>query len=313
MEINGRAVSDLALGTAVYRGGEREADAFRLMDVYRECGGNIFDTARVYGESESVIGRYLKARGCRGEVLISTKGGHHDLVTKEKRINREAIYNDVDVSFKNLGIDYADIYWLHRDDVDVPVSEIMGIFSDLVKEGKILSIGVSNWTCERISQANKFAATNGLPRIIASQIKHSAAVTVFESDPTMLSLDEASRVFYANEKMPVFAYTAQAKGLFSKLERLGVDGISEGLGREFICDETLRRFYVMSEISRVLGRPINQVALAALLCDPRLEIIPIIGGRKREQIEDSFAALDIKLSREQFDRIFRGKNEDLQF
>ncbi len=305
MEINGREVSALALGTAVYRGGEREADAFRLMDVYRECGGNVFDTARVYGESEGVIGRYLKSRGCRDEVLISTKGGHHDLVTKEKRINREAIYSDVEVSFGNLGIDYADIYWLHRDDIDVPVCEIMGILADLVREGKILSIGVSNWTSARIAEANEFAAANGLPPIAASQIKHSAAVTVFENDPTMLSLDGPSCEFYAREKMPVFAYTAQAKGLFSKLERLGVDGISEGLRREFICDETLRRYDVMRSLARELGVPIGQVALAWLLCDRELEIIPIIGGRTPEQIEDSFAALDIKLSREQFEKIIK--------
>ena len=307
MEINGVALSRLALGTAVYRGGEREKDAFRLMDVYRECGGNIFDTARVYGESESVIGRYLKARGCRGEVLISTKGGHYDLVTKEKRIKREAIYSDVEVSFMDLGIDYADIYWLHRDDVDIPVAEIMGILADLVREGKILSIGVSNWTVERIAEANKFARENGLPMIIASQIKHSAAVTVFESDPTMLSLDELSREFYEREKTVVFAYTAQAKGLFSKLERLGVDGISDGLRREFICDETLRRYDVMRDIANESGRPIGQVALAALLCDPGLDIIPIIGGRTPEQIEDSFAALDTKLSREQFEKIMKTK------
>ena len=305
MIIDGTKASFLALGTAVYRGGEREADAFRLMDVYRECGGNIFDTARVYGESESVIGRYLKARGCRGEVLISTKGGHYDLVTKEKRIRREAIYSDVEVSFKDLGIDYADIYWLHRDDVDIPVAEIMGILADLVREGKILSIGVSNWTVERIAEANKFARENGLPRIIASQIKHSAAVTVQENDPTMLSLDEVSREFYEREKTAIFAYTAQAKGVFSKLERLGVDGISEGLRREFICDETLRRYDVMRDIASELGRPIGQVALAALLCDPGLDIIPIIGGRTPEQIEDSFAALDIKLSREQFEKIMK--------
>ncbi len=305
MEINGKAVSALALGTAGFGGGEREVDAFRLMDVYRECGGNIFDTARVYGESEGVIGRYLRSRGCRGEVLISTKGGHHDLVTREKRINREAIYSDVEVSFGNLGIDYADIYWLHRDDEDVPVCEIMGILADLVREGKILSIGVSNWTSARIAEANEFAAANGLPPIAASQIKHSAAVTVFENDPTMLSLDGASREFYAREKMPVFAYTAQAKGLFSKLERLGVDGISEGLRREFICDETLRRYDVMSEIACELGVPIGQVALAWLLCDRELEIIPIIGGKTRAQIEDSFAALDIKLSREQFEKIIK--------
>lgn len=308
MEINGRAVSRMALGTAVYRY-DREGDAFALMDAYRAFGGNIFDTARVYGESESVIGRYLGSRGCRGDVLIATKGGHYDLKTREKRLNREAIFSDVEVSLRELGIDYADIYFLHRDDEEIPVAEIMGILSDLVREGKILSIGVSNWTVDRIAQANKFALENGLPGIIASQIKHSAAVTVSESDPTMLSLDGGSREFYEREKMPIFAYTSQAKGLFSKLDRFGVDGISEGLRREFICDETLRRYEVMREISLELGRPIGQVALATLLCDPRLEIIPIIGGKTREQIEDSFASLDIKLSREQIEKIIKNSNK----
>ena len=236
--------------------------------------------------------------------MIATKGGHYDLKTREKRINREAICQDVEVSFANLGIDYADMYWLHRDDEDVPVSEIMGILADLIREGKILSIGVSNWSCERIAEANRFALENGIPMISATQIKHSAAETVFESDPTMRSLDDVSRAFYRKEKMPVFAYTAQAKGLFTKLECLGVNGISEGLKREFACEETLRRFEVLREMARELGRPIGQVALAALLCDSELEIIPIIGGRTREQIDDSFAACEIALSQKQLDKIF---------
>ena len=84
-----------------------------------------------------------------------------------------------------------------------------------------------------------------------------------------------------------------------------VGGIGEGLKREFICEETLRRFDVLREVANELGRPISQVALAALLCDRELEIIPIIGGRTREQIEDSFAACDIRLSREQLGKIFR--------
>ena len=311
MEISGKRVSALSLGTAVYR--EASLDrAFELMDTYRACGGNIFDTARVYGESESVIGDYLRSRGCRGEILISTKGGHYDLKTREKRINREAIYDDVEESFRNLGIDHADIYWLHRDDVDVPVSEIMGILSDLVEEGKIGSIGVSNWTCERIAEANRFALENGLSPILATQIKHSAAVTVFESDPTMVSLDGSSREFYKKEKMPIFAYTAQAKGLFTKLERLGIDGISDGLRREFVCEETLRRFEVMRGIAKELDRPIGQVALAALLNDPELEIIPIIGGKTPEQIKDSFAACEIKLSSEQIGKIFGKKYENIK-
>ena len=239
-------------------------------------------------------------------MIISTKGGHYDVKTKEKRINRHEIYADVEISLKNLGTDHADIYWLHRDDEDVPVEEIITILADLTKEGKILTAGVSNWTPERIAKANTFAAKHGLPKIVASQIKHSAAVTVRENDPTILSLTNASRPFYKKEKMPVFAFTSQAKGLFSKLEALGEVGISEGLRREFLCDETLRRYTEIKNLAIDLNCQISQVALASIICDPELEIIPIIGGRSPEQIADSFKSLEIQLSEEQFCKILKG-------
>ena len=309
MYIGDKRVSKLALGTALYGGGVCESDAFRLMDIYREYGGNVFDTARVYGESESVIGRYIVSRGCRDGLIISTKGAHYDLVTKEKRMSAKNIEVDIETSLKNLKTDHIDIYWLHRDDEEISAGEIVEMLAPIVRSGKAVSLGVSNWRAERIKAANEYAGSHGLPKFVASQIKHSAAVTVHESDPTMLSLDEASRVFYANEKMPVFAYTAQAKGLFSKLEKLGVGGISEGLRREFICEETLRRYEVMSEFARGLERPIGQVALAALLCDCELEIIPIIGGKTEEQIKDSFSAMEIMLSQEQIEKIIKNSNK----
>lgn len=305
MNIGEKKVSSLVLGTATYGGGVCEADAFRLMDIYRECGGNVFDTARVYGESESVLGRYIASCGCRDGLIISTKGAHYDVITKKKRVSAEDIRADIDTSLKNLKTDHIDIYWLHRDDEDIAAGEIVEMLAPIVKSGKAVTLGVSNWRFERIKAANEYADAHRLPRIIASQIKHSAAVTVHESDPTILSLDEESRGFYKNEKMPIFAYTSQAKGLFSKLEKLGIEGISEGLRREFLCEETVRRYEVLSELSCELGRPINQVALAALLCDGELEIMPIIGGKTEEQIRDSFAALDVKISREQFEEIIK--------
>ena len=88
MTINSKNTSPLALGTAEFGAGVSTETAFGLIDVYRDLGGNILDTARVYGESESTLGKYLAANKCRHELIISTKGGHYDLVTREKRINR---------------------------------------------------------------------------------------------------------------------------------------------------------------------------------------------------------------------------------
>ena len=305
MIINNKNTSSLALGTAGFGTGVSTQEAFGLIDVYRDLGGNIIDTARVYGESESTLGKYLAASKCRHELIICTKGGHYDLITQEKRINRREIYLDVEMSLKNLGTDYADIYFLHRDDEDIPVDEIMDILHSLIRDGKICSIGVSNWHPERIRVANAYADAHNLPRIIANQIKHSAALTVYESDPTLVSMDQASKECCKDENLAVFAYTSQAKGLFSKLDRLGIDNIDEGLKREFICDENIRRFAELKALSIELDRPISQLALATLLYDKEIDTIPIIGGKTPEQIEDSFAATSVNMSIEQYNRIMK--------
>ena len=306
MKINQKSISPITLGTARYGGSIDEKTAFALIDTYRDLGGNTLDTARVYGESESTIGKYLEARKCRETLVIATKGAHYNTVTKEKRVTARDIEYDVETSLKNLKTDYVDIYWLHRDDEDIPAGEIVEMTAPLVKSGKALVLGVSNWKHERIAAANSYADAHGLPRFEASQIKHSVAITVSENDPTILSFGDNSRQFYEKEKMPIFAFTSQARGLFSKLEELGTDGISEQLKREFLCNETLCRYEALKKLSAELRRPISQVALACLTCDPTLNVIPIIGGRKPEQISDSMSSLEIRLAPEQYNTIMKG-------
>ncbi|MBP3377009.1 MAG: aldo/keto reductase [Clostridia bacterium] len=306
MQINEKRTSPIALGTAAYGNGISERDAFLLINKYLDLGGNVLDTARVYGESEGTIGKYLSSHNNREKLIIATKGAHYDLVTKEKRVTAQAIAEDVETSLKNLKTDYVDIYWLHRDDEDIPAGEIVEMTAPLIKSGKALTLGVSNWRAERIAEANAYADAHNLPKFLASQIKHSAAVSVNETDPTILSLDNTSRPFYEKEKMPIFAFTSQAKGLFPKLERLGESGISEGLRREFFCEETLRRYREIKNLSLILERPVSQIALAMLMRDPRLEIIPIIGGKTTEQIADSMAALEIKLTELQYETVMKG-------
>lgn len=306
MYINEKNISRLCLGTAGFGGGVDEDTSFRLIDTYLSLGGNTLDTARVYGNSEATLGKYLSLRRCRENIILATKGAHYDTVTKQKRVSARDIEYDVELSLKNLKTDYVDIYWLHRDDEDIPAGEIVEMTAPLVKSGKALSLGVSNWKPERIKAANDYAKAHGLPEYITSQIKHSAAITVSENDQTILSLDDHSRPFYAKEKMPIFAFTSQARGLFSKLERLGANSLGDGIRREFFCDENLRRYDEIRKLSLELDRPVSQIALAAILCDTELEIIPIIGGKTPEQIADSMKSLEIKLTKNQFSQIMKG-------
>ncbi len=131
----------------------------QVLDRYVSIGGNTIDTAHVYcgGESEIAIGQWMMERGNRNDIIILTKGAHHDQYGP--RVNREAITNDLFKSLERLKTDYIDLYALHRDDPTVPVSEIVDVLNEHIKAGRIKAIGGSNWTSDRIQEANEYAAS----------------------------------------------------------------------------------------------------------------------------------------------------------
>ena len=163
-----------------------EDRAFSLMDRYLELGGNVIDTARIYGRaeardasysnSEPIVGRWLKSRGTRDRVVLITKGAHHVMEDpSQKRVNRACIDSDLETSLRELGVDSVDIYFLHRDDPEKPVSEIMDALDRHVKAGRIRALGASNWTCARIAEANAYARANGKTPFTVSQIQWGVA------------------------------------------------------------------------------------------------------------------------------------------
>ena len=159
----------LTFGAAGFERNDCDDVYFEFLDKYVELGGWCIDTARVYCDwlenghdsSEGVIGRWLKARNNRDKICIATKGGHPELGhMDESRLSREELTKDLEASLRVLGVDYVDIYFLHRDDPKIPVEEIMPVLNDFYESGKIHFIGVSNWTTQRIEEANKFAEKN---------------------------------------------------------------------------------------------------------------------------------------------------------
>lgn len=146
-------VSVIGLGSGNFGGKTAESQAREFMDAYTAMGGNLIDTARVYGdfvtprsgESEKVIGRWLTDRRCRKDIFLSTKGGHpplHDM--HRSRLSREEIRRDMAESLHDLQTDYVDIFWLHRDDESRPVGGIMETLQSLIEDGSARMIGVSN-------------------------------------------------------------------------------------------------------------------------------------------------------------------------
>ena len=145
-------LSKIILGTAVFGTKIPKETAFEMMDTYFAHGGRVLDTARVYsdwlpnghGASERTIGEWIQERNCRKDIILSTKGAHPSFSDMHRsRMTAEEIYVDLNESLKTLQTDYVDIYYLHRDDENIPVSEIMDILDPLVKSGKIRMLGAS--------------------------------------------------------------------------------------------------------------------------------------------------------------------------
>ena len=282
-----------------------EAEVFALFDAYFDAGGNFLDTAHVYavwrphgaGASERTVGQWIKTRGVRDQVTIATKGAHPFLDSMHvPRMSQAEIESDLDESLERLGVDVIDLYWLHRDAVNIPVEDIVGIMDGFVRAGKIRYWGGSNWSPERISAANLFARSYGLAGLVASQPLGSLARANMAAipDQTLVDLNSAALDFHRETGLPVVPYTSQAKGYFTKRadNRLKPDD------RLWFDNPTNdRRFERVQELARRSGTTITAVALA-YLTSQSFPCTPIIGPRNVTQLRESLAALDLTLTPE---------------
>lgn len=281
----------LALGTAPFGTGIPRDTAFSILDAFTDLGGDLVDTAAVYGMgvSEQTLGDWMRLRGSRHRVLISTKGGHPSLPDWSRRITEADIRADMEASLRYLGTDHVDIYFLHRDDESKPVEAIMPILDALVREGKTRLIGASNWTVARIDKANAFARENGMAEFSVSQIFHNAAFINKEGvyDQTLVAMDPAEHDGYAANGIPVMAYTAQAQGLFSHIRDKGFDGLSEGMVRTYLNPATRKRAEKILAVSSESGLSPTAISLAYLLGDRKVKTFPILGISRAERLYES--------------------------
>ena len=299
-------VSSLVLGTDVFGTRMPEEMAHRLMDEYVDRGGNTFDTARIYGRvgpdlhsaSEETIGKWMRSRG-RHHVAVSTKCAHPEPATMHiSRLSRAEIEGDVDGSLMTLGTDYIDILWLHRDDVSLPVEDIVDTLNGLVNKGKILSFGGSNWTAARLAEANRYAAASGQMGFFGSQLKYSCGVTSpdFAGDPTLLEMDPTEYKGLAEMGLVAFAYTSQARGFFYKMESGGAEALPEWTQRQFLCEENLRRYEALRELCARHGLSMQQAVLGALTANTDFPACAIIGCSSPDQLRAAMDAAEADLT-----------------
>ena len=307
-EAFGKSSSKILLGTAYFGDTISKDDAFRIMDEYVSHGGNNIDTARLYvdGEAEKIVSAWFKSRK-PSEVFVSTKGAFPRKETPDiSRLSEQEIRSDLESSLLALDIECVNFYWLHRDDEDIPVAQIVETMNKLVAEGKILHFGASNWRYYRVEEANRYAKAHGLRGFEATQIRFSPAIIAPNgtADRTLVDMDGESFRYYGDKKMPVAAYASQAKGFFSKMASIGAEGLSVKSRDRYLCDENLRRLEYIKELSASYGCSVAAIVCAALCSLNRPDTFPIIGGSRVEQIIDSIRGADICLSDDELKRIF---------
>lgn len=286
--------------------------SYQLLDYYSHMGGNVIDTAECYAywtesgrrSSEILIGKWMKERKNRHEMILSTKGGFY-LYQTPSRLSEQEIFEDLEGSLRCLGTDYIDLYWLHRDDITLPVEEIMETLAKTVKQGKVRYIGVSNWTCERIEEANCYARKKGLPQLVASQIQFSPACpNVEKNEPDLVLINKKEFDYFKTHTMTVFAFAAQAKGFFSKYEKGGVEALSPKAKARYLNETTLKRYERLKKLSEIHQCSMGAMVVAAMTHVPGFTTLPILGCKTEEHLKDSLQGCQISLSSDEANYIF---------
>lgn len=305
-------VSPLCMGCAMI-GSTFDRDAsFELLDLFMEKGGNFIDTAHNYADwaypeksiSEKTIGKWIRSRNNRNKVIIGTKIAQIDLKTMHVRISREEIMSDLEECLQCLQTDYIDLLWLHRDDVNVPVEDILVTLTDLVKVGKVRYFGFSNWGAERLEEAWRLAGESG--GFAANQPMWSCALINKKAlgDQTVQIMDERMFRFHAETKLTAIPFTSQASGFFTKLAEGNVKG---SLMRIYGNDENMKRFERIQKVSQETGLPIHDISLAWIKSQP-FPVVPVIGFKNKEQLAQNLHVMELTLPKNIVDFISGDNN-----
>ncbi len=298
-------VSPLCLGGNVFGWTADEATSFRLLDAFVDAGGNFIDTADVYsvwvpgnkgGDSETIIGNWLKRSGKRGKVVIATKVGM-EMAPDRKGLSKTYIQQAAENSLKRLQTDRIDLYQSHRDDEHTPLEETLDAYAELIKQGKVRVIGASNYSAERLRAALDAAQKHGLPRYECLQPEYNLYDRAgFEAGLETLCEKNA---------LGVIPYFSLAAGFLTGKYRTEADLGNKARGgkvKRYLNDRGHRILRALDETARELQAKPAQVALAWLMARPSITA-PIASATTLDQLKDLTAATDLKLSPADIERL----------
>ncbi|MFF1545158.1 aldo/keto reductase [Streptomyces sp. NPDC058291] len=289
-------VFPLSLGGNVFGWTADEAASFAVLDAYTAAGGNFVDTADAYsawvdgnsgGESETVIGRWVKARGNRDDVVIATKVSQHP---EFPGLSSDNIKAAADASLRRLGTDHIDLYYTHFDKTEVPVEEIIGALDELVKAGKVRHIAASNISPERLQESLEFSDREGLARYVALQPHYNLV--------SRDTYEGALRDVAARFGLAAVPYYSLASGFLTGKYRPGTtveSARSAGAAKHLDTERGRRVLTALDEVAQAHDAQVATVALAWLAAQPTVAA-PIASARTTEQLPALLALADLELT-----------------
>ena len=296
-------VAPLAFGGNVFGWTVNEQDGFAILDRFVDKGFNLIDTADVYsrwipgnqgGESETIIGRWLKKSGNRNKVVIATKVGM-EMGPDKKGLRKNYIMEAVDASLKRLQIDCIDLYQSHQDDPETPIEETLEAFDELIKAGKVRYIGASNFSKERLEESFNISKKFSLPRYITLQPRYN----LYDRDGYENELAQ----FCVENNVGVITYFSLASGFLTGKYR-GPEDLtksSRGSGvKSYLDEKGLKLLDKLDAVSREYQATPAQVSLAWLMSRPGV-VAPIASATSLTQLDDILKASELDLNSKTLD------------
>ena len=291
------SIAPLAFGGNVFGWSVDEKRSFELLDQFVDAGFNLIDTADVYsawapgnrgGESETIIGKWLKQSGKRDRVLVATKVAKW---VEHKGLAPLNIQQAVEGSLKRLQTDHIDLYQAHEDDANVPLHETLGAFARLIEQGKVRVIGASNYGADRFAEALDVSARHNLPRYESLQPEYNLMVRG--------DYEKYLEPLVTKEQVGVINYYALASGFLSGKYRsetdLGKSAARAAAVRKFLNPRGMGVLAALDDVAKTHRATPSQVALAWLMARPGITA-PIASATSAEQLNDLIGAARLQLS-----------------
>jgi len=291
-------VYPITFGGNVFGWTADEAMSFKLLDAFTGAGFNFIDSADVYsrwhpgnkgGESEEIIGNWLKARGGRDKVIIATKLGI-EMAPGKKGLSKAYMVQAVEDSLRRLKTDYIDLYQSHRDDPETPIEETLSAYADLVKAGKVREIGASNFSAARLAESLKISTDKGLPRYQSLQPQYSLVERgEFEGPIEDVCL---------KEKIGVIGFYSLASGFLTGKYRSQADTVGRARGsrvEKYLNDYGFGVIAALDDVAKRHNAKPVQIAMAWLMARPSVTA-PIASATNLEQLAELMKSADITLT-----------------